>query len=744
MSTSDELEAIKQDYATSLEELTFNSRPIILNLTTIAQENIHAAQPISRAIEEHISKSPPEYKLPAMYLLDSICKNVGAPYTTYFGLNLFKTFTDVYTLTNDVIRKKLIVLFETWKNSAAQSASGQSLFQVEPMRKLENFLERAKVKLMESQMKNQQGTQLNMNKNSNNEFRNQDNNQPPLTQAALLQQVDKLIILTNQRLSLDSRDVDAQSQLMVVNQLKNILMTQAIPSNDLPLIQNQLTTFTRKEHDRLVERKRLQQAQNHQQTQIGQQNQTNTNVLAALLKSQPNFGTTGSQILQPQPVAPQSTSFLSNFNQPSNTNYNSNPYYSNQASSYSPAPPTVPSDTNLGGIDFAKLGSILQSVGNISTHANSNPNNNYGQNIGYDNNNANNNNNGYQNVNYNNPPGSGYTPSYNNGNTHIANELSQRDDLLSNRELQSLDATTSSIQTARPSLISFLYENLSKPCSTCGRRFPNTERGKRDRQRHMDWHFRVNKKLREDGRAQNRCWYLSQSDWLQFRQLDEEENDEDEEETGISGSNNNGNQQAGRNHHVSNNDNSDSNKPTNNGDSLIPSLQSSSIDAINKRKRKGKFIYNAAKERLKYIPVPDDKVLAKSKCPICQEIFENAWNDDEEDWVLKNAVLRVDERSGSNVIFHATCFAEDLMNGGDLIRKIVGNAAVTGTDTNTNNVNNNPVNSRQQAPSANAALTFDLASILAQTKTNVPAKRPLDNLGIDFLNTTSVKRERTE
>jgi pre-mRNA cleavage complex 2 protein Pcf11 len=52
----EELEGIYQDILVSLRELTFNSRPIINNLTIIAQENVYAAQAITRAIEEHISR----------------------------------------------------------------------------------------------------------------------------------------------------------------------------------------------------------------------------------------------------------------------------------------------------------------------------------------------------------------------------------------------------------------------------------------------------------------------------------------------------------------------------------------------------------------------------------------------------------------------------------------------------------------------------------------------------------------
>ena len=208
-------EVIIKDFNSILEELTFNSRPIITTLTKLAEENISCAQYFVDAIESRIEKCMPKQKLYAFYALDSICKNVGSPYTIYFSRNLFSLYKRTYLLVDNTTRTKLINMFKLWLNP---NDTGLPLFEGSALEKIEQFL----IKASALHQKNLQAML------------------PTPTVPLLLRDIDKLTCLTSERLKNQPNDEKLKMKLLVLSQLKQELKREKLTLNALKQVQMQL------------------------------------------------------------------------------------------------------------------------------------------------------------------------------------------------------------------------------------------------------------------------------------------------------------------------------------------------------------------------------------------------------------------------------------------------------------------------------------------------------------------------
>ncbi|CEL63730.1 putative protein C4G9,04c OS=Schizosaccharomyces pombe (strain 972 / ATCC 24843) GN=SPAC4G9.04c PE=4 SV=1 [Rhizoctonia solani AG-1 IB] len=102
-----------------LATLTFNSKAIIQHLGYISKlyANSPMAPVIAESIERQINKVPAAIKLPPFYLLDSIAKNIGQPYISYFTNFIVRLFLDTYHAVDAPTRGKMEEMLVTWRTA---------------------------------------------------------------------------------------------------------------------------------------------------------------------------------------------------------------------------------------------------------------------------------------------------------------------------------------------------------------------------------------------------------------------------------------------------------------------------------------------------------------------------------------------------------------------------------------------------------------------------------------------------
>ncbi|KAF3765807.1 hypothetical protein M406DRAFT_290031 [Cryphonectria parasitica EP155] len=611
MSAEDEEQSMIQDWQAAVEDLKDNVRHEILTLTNLARELTNIAYPIAEILEQHIKKAPPQRKLPAIYLLDSIVKNVGTPYTLFFGKNLYSTYMEVYASVDQKTRHKLEEMLQTWKEPVPGSIDSTPVFSPDVVRPIENALIKARTSALQvqqeqarSQMRNRGGRPLpgalhrstptppnarppfsqppahvGINgQRPESAFGQQQypQPQPGLSIDSLNNDMDQLIVAVGAALGRSPHSSDTQAELTALLALQGLLRDKHrnLPQDQLVAVRNQVDQIAVKYRVSFIARQSATAAappfhapMHHQQPQ--QQQRSSAASVAPVpppsappapvsLDSLLGKGTLAAllsrQSATPQPQPPASTPQIP----PAAA--------AAVAALRSPTPQRVEPQKSATPDPMALLAS-LRGAGLLSNSASPS-----GQTL----------------------PGRPFAPPP--AIPSIA-ATAKAGHVISSGDIS---LTVASLKQPRPHLVHSLYEALGPQCTQCGRRFPTDEEGKKKKTAHMDWHFRVKQRMVEaEQRGQHRSWYVDQADWIHNVETIDLE-------------------------HVDNahGPNANSSQPA----SSAPKIQ--------------------------WIPVPDDGDTINTVCPICQEKFQTKWLDEAQEWVWTDTT-RVGGRA-----FHASCYAE--------------------------------------------------------------------------------------
>ncbi|KAI1766588.1 hypothetical protein GGR53DRAFT_464262 [Hypoxylon sp. FL1150] len=650
MSNLSESEAVAKDFREALEDLQGFARVEINNLTLIARENTEHALAISGALQEHIKRAIPQKKLPALYVLDSIVKVVGTPYTVYFSRKLYTTFMDAYASVDQATRRKMDEMLRTWKEPVPGSLDTRPVFSPDITRPIENALLKVRTITLESQQRSQQqllGRGRPMNQGTQgmpyretptppNAHAQPQLNGYPQTSApgvsgpSYAHQSHQAPV--NYPPHLNQQTYPARSTPQPTptpmayqhqhHQLGSFGVPQAGISIDAlkddihRLIGASQAQIAHSPHDPSIQTrlKALMDLQTILQTQNLPQDQLVLvkNRIAELAvniratPAQPPISTPTPQApsvaVAPPPPAVPKVSLDSLFGAGALATLMARNSATPKASAPHPPPPAAhvavpnppphraeprkPAAAQPLPVPTSDPMALLNMLRKAGMLASVPPANTSAAA----------------------PHSTPFIPFPIPANVPGMVPLNQPGRPLSLEALTSdIILKPSSLKQFRPQLLPFLFESLGPQCTQCGRRFTKDEEGKKKKTAHMDWHFRVNQRIAEvEKRGQHRSWLVDEVDWIKTRETIDKD-------------------------HL-----------------VTPEVSDATAGGSTQKAPK-----------TQYIPVPDDPTLANSVCSICQEKFETRWLDDAQEFVWMDTV-KVGQK-----IYHASCYNEAYKDGGN-------------------------------------------------------------------------------
>ncbi|KAI0310564.1 hypothetical protein OF83DRAFT_1070320 [Amylostereum chailletii] len=171
----------------------------------------------------------------------------------------------------------------------------------------------------------------------------------------------------------------------------------------------------------------------------------------------------------------------------------------------------------------------------------------------------------------------------------------------------------------RSNIVFLMYDRLPSQCGQCGIRLSETDLGKQKMQDLLDTHFRQNRKAKQSvGHGHSRSWFILVHDWIYNASTI----------------------------------------------SKAEGLADLSCSVYGKPTSVAEEAKRVAELRSQFVVVPAGDEGKSIVCPICKDTLKAEFNEDDEDWVWKNA-MEVNSR-----ISHATCHAEALSSASSLASRL--------------------------------------------------------------------------
>lgn len=569
-------------------------------------------------------KAPPARKLPALYVLDSIVKNVGSPYTVYFGRNLYQTFMHAYSQVDTNVRRKLEEMLKTWREPVPGSLATNPVFPMGSTQTIVDNLNKLRASTAPQQRyPPQQGyPQARLPQATTymhtptpppqhlapTPVQNPQNYSPP-TPVQYPQQYPGQHQQPQYPQYQQPQPQPQYQQPHSQPQLLDAYSATPVPPYRSPLPQVRAPTHDvdmQKLHmdiDDLTTDAKIECA-THPMDQAAQNKLTTLQTLKEILDS----GTaSASDIVDIRnSIAQQMAKKIVERNHapthvstmPSRPPFVPSPQLAHAAPpQFSQNAPQQQSSSTSSLLNTTNLAELLRAT---ASHSNtpqppSHPTT-YGQ-----------------------TAPNGTTSQMSDGTqSTLGGELSLLAQLRASGILSAnatppqgltppqgyavpgvveVTFTSASIKMARPQLVKSFLTARPNQCSTCGRRFTSDDIGKEKKARHLDWHFKTKARMIEaERRGQNRSWYVDGREWIASREHDDD-------------------------------------APEDAATDVSPS-------AANKKKQAD------------FVRAPSDSVLRSLPCPIDQEPFKSEWSEEVQDFIWKDAVL-VGGR-----YYHASCYRE--------------------------------------------------------------------------------------